>query len=124
GITSTLKREDVMVLGAWGEGNSRQSNGFYAIPVDPFGEQQVRYVAFGELDHYLDYQKPKRAERIKAKTQEEINIGSIPNFVNYVMPYRVKEYSDGFILLAEAYNPSSSYNQFASGYNPYYYGSF
>lgn len=122
GITSTLKREDLMLLGTWGEGNSKQSNGFYALSVDPFKDQKISYVAFGELEHYLDYQKPKRAKRIQEKSREELNAGGIPNYVNYVMPYRLQEYKQGFVLLAEVYTPSSNLNSFSNPYNPYYYG--
>lgn len=125
GITSTLQREDLIVMGTWGEGNSRLSNGFYAMPVDPFGDQKITYVAHGELEHLLDYQKENRAERIKEKTKEEIRNGNIPNYTNYVMPYRIEEYEGGFILLAEIYNPATNnYNNFGNNpYNPYYFGS-
>jgi hypothetical protein len=125
GITSLLKREDLMLLGTWGEGNSKQSNGFYALPVAPFKEQKIQFVAFGELTHYLDYQKENRAKKIQENTKEVIKAGGVPNYVNYVIPYRVTEYEDGFLLFAEVYNPSSSFNNYqspygSSYYNPYY----
>ena len=37
------------------------------------------------------------------------------------MPYRVMEYDKGFLLFAEVYSPSSSFNNYASPYGPYYY---
>src|SRR5690606_12874439 len=88
GLTSALVREDLILLGTWGEGNSKQSNGFYALPVDPFADQKIQYTAFGELDHFLDFQKEKRASRIKENTRNVIANGGIPNYINFVMPYR------------------------------------
>lgn len=121
GITSSLVREDLILVGTWGEGNSKQSNGFYAVPVDPFGNQKIQFTALGELDHFLDFQKENRASRIKQNTQEVIRNGGIPNYINYVMPYRLMEYEEGFLLFAEVYSPSSSFADYSRPYNPYYY---
>ncbi|HEX5170913.1 MAG TPA: hypothetical protein VFW11_17180 [Cyclobacteriaceae bacterium] len=122
GITSLLKREDLMLLGTWGEGNSKQSNGFYALNVDPFADQKIQYVSFGELSRFLDYQKENRAKRIQENTRDVLQAGGIPNYTSYVMPYRVEEYQNGFLLFAEVYNPSSSgFNNYGSPYGPYYY---
>lgn len=118
-ITSTLEREDLAVVGTWGERNSKQSIGFYFMSVDPFNEQQIKYYDFGMLTHYLDNLNPKRAERIKANSVSDASSGRIPNYAAYVMPYKVMEYKDGFLLLAEVYTPVSTTNPYYS--NPYYY---
>ncbi|HRJ30236.1 MAG TPA: hypothetical protein PLV21_16865 [Cyclobacteriaceae bacterium] len=128
-ISSTLIQEDMMVLGTWGSKNSKQSNGFYALVIDPFTDQPIKFTAFGELSSYLDQQSPKRAKKIKEKTKDAINEKRIPDFVNYVMPYRIEERPDGFILLAETYIPSTNVNRYPNnypyGYTPYpYYSPF
>jgi hypothetical protein len=121
GITSLLQREDLMLMGTWGDGNSKQSNGFYALNIDPFSDQKIQYVAFGELSRFLDFQKENRAKRIQENTKEVVRGGGTPNYTNYVMPYRVVEYEKGFLLFAEVYSPSSSFNNYTSPYGPYYY---
>jgi hypothetical protein len=123
GITSILEREDLAVMGTWGERNSKQSIGFYFMYVDPFKEQQIKYIDFGQLTHYLDYISPKRAERIKQNSADDAKAGRVPNYTNYVMPFRIAEYPDGFLLLAEVYTPVSNVNPYYSSpyyYNPYY----
>ncbi|HEY3402282.1 MAG TPA: hypothetical protein VGK59_02780 [Ohtaekwangia sp.] len=122
GITSTLEREDLILLGTWGERNSKQSNGFFSLSIDPFNDQKVNYVPFGQLTHFLDYLKPKRAEKIKEDTRSDMEQGRIPSFINYVMPYKITEHKEGFLLLAEVYQPSSSLNPYYNSpyYNPYY----
>lgn len=125
GLTSTLEREDLAILGTWGERNSKQSIGFYFTHVDPFNEQQIKYVDFGQLHSFLNYLSPKRAERIKENSKADNKDKRIPNFTAYVMPYRLKEYQDGFLLLAEVYSPVSTVNPYYSNpyyYNPYYGG--
>lgn len=125
GITSTLQREDLAVMGTWGERNSKQSVGFYFMNVDPFSDQQLKYIDFAQLDHFLDYLNPKRAERIKESSAADRTAKRIPNFTAYVAPYRLKEYKDGFLLLAEVYTPVSTTSPYYSNpyyYNPYYGG--
>lgn len=121
GITGTLEREDLLVLGTWGYRNAKSSTGFYALPVNPFEDQKIQFISFPQLDHYLDYMKSKRAERIKARTEFEISEGRNPSYTSSVMPYRIAEHKDGFFLLAEVYHTSSNFNSYPYGANPYYY---
>lgn len=106
-LSSMLIREDMAILGTWGGRNSRQASGFFFLPVDPFNDQKISYTAFGELEHYLDNEKPQRAKRIKDRTQEALKISRIPDYTSYVMPYRLEEHPSAFIMLAETYVPSS-----------------
>lgn len=121
GISSMLIREDLAIVGTWGSRNSKQSNGFYAVHVNPFKEQRIVYTAFGQLNHYLDSEKPNRAKKIKERTNEAIKLERMPDFSNYIMPYKIEEHPEGFILLAEAYVPSSSLSRFPDPY-PYGFG--
>jgi hypothetical protein len=127
-ISSSLIREDLLVLGTWGERQGKQSSGFFSLPVDPFSEQKINYTAFGELEHFTDYLNPKRALRIKENTRADLLEERTPSFSAYVMPYKVEEHAEGFLLLAEVYNPSSNTNPYYNSpysnpyyYNPYYY---
>jgi hypothetical protein len=117
-ISSTLEREDLAILGTWGKLNSKQASGFYAIPVNPFTDLKINRVHFGALQHYLDYLKPNKAAKIKLKSLEAIEAGKIPDFADHVMPFKIVEYKDGFLLLAESYIPSSTINQY-QGNMPY-----
>jgi hypothetical protein len=121
-ITSTLEREDLAILGTWGDRQSKQSSGFFSLPVDPFNEQKINFIAFGELEHFTDYLNPKRAERIKENSRADVLEGRKPSFTSYVMPFRLEEYKEGYLLLAEVYHPSNNINPYyTSPYsNPYY----
>jgi hypothetical protein len=114
-LSSTLLREDMLVLGTWGDRTNKQSSGFFSIRVDPFNEQKIKYYHFGELEHFLDYLNPKRAERIKSNTKKDIAAGNTPSFTTFVVPYKLVENAKGFYLLAEVYN-----NNVSSPNGPYY----
>ena len=112
GMSSTLERDDLIVLGTWGKLNSKQASGFYSLPINPFTDQKINRIHFGVLQHYLDYLKPKKAEKVKLKTADEIAAGKIPDFMDNVMPFKIVEYPKGFLLLAESYIPTTSSNQY------------
>ena len=127
-ISSTLEREDLLVLGTWGDRQGKQSSGFFSVAVNPFDEQKINFLSFGQLDHFTDYLNPKRAQRIKDNAKADAVEGRKPSFTSYVMPFKIEEHPEGFLLLAEVYQPSSTMNPyFNSPYsNPYfgnaYYG--
>lgn len=119
GITSTLEREDLMIMGTWGEQrNAKYSNGFFSMSVDPFSEQKINFISFGELNNYLAYINPKRVARIKEATKQDLEANRTPNFTSNAMPYRIHETKQGFLMLAEVYQPNSSSGTYS---NPYYY---
>ncbi len=126
-LTSKLEREELVLLGTWGDKQGKQSLGFFSIAIDPFADQKVNYLHFGMLENFLKYVSDKRAEKIKESTRDAIADGRKPSFSSYVMPFRIEETPEGFVLLAEVYNPSSTTTPYYSPYgrpfygNPYYY---
>jgi hypothetical protein len=113
--TSTLKRDELMVLGCYGEPNSKQAIGIFSVPIDPFNSQSIRYFDFSQFDHVLDYLSPKRASKIKVKAQRNREAGKMPDFRLYLQPFRIEESNDGFLLVSEVYLPTSN-----SSPNPYW----
>ncbi len=122
--TSTLKRDELMVLGTFGEPNSKQAIGIFSVTIDPFDQQAIHYFDFAQFDHVLDYMSAKKISKVKAKAQRTREAGKIPDLRMYIQPFRLEECEDGFILLSEIYQPtsSSSYSPYwNSYYNPYGY---
>ncbi|MCK6616719.1 MAG: hypothetical protein L6Q51_03670 [Cyclobacteriaceae bacterium] len=118
-IVSSLVRDDLILLGTWGGMNSKQSAGFYGVPVDPFADQAISYTAFAEMENYLGNIKESKRKRISEKTKVALQAGRIPDFINYIRPVRITEYDKGFLLLAEVFVPASSTAPFRDNY-PYY----
>jgi hypothetical protein len=129
-ISSSLQREDLLLVGAWSIRNSTKAYGFYTTLVNPFEEQKITYTPFGSLSQYLDYLKPRRVEKIKNKTKEALASGKIYDYTNQVILYKVIEQPNGYFVLAETYSPintspSNYYNNPTTNpnnwNNPYYY---
>lgn len=124
GITSCLKREELILLGTYTEGPGREALGFYSVLVDPFAQQTINYTPFASLNTLLNYLPSKRVTRIKEKAKERSNAGKAPDYKAHVLPIRIEENEDGFYLLSEMYDPASSTPRTSrNGFNnPYYYG--
>jgi hypothetical protein len=121
GLSSALEREELVIAGTWGDKSSKQSSGFFVLPINPFAEQKIQYYGFGELNHAVDYLPEKRAGKIKESARELVREGKRPSFTSYVTPFRIQEDKDGFYLLAEVFAPSSSAPQTT---NPFYYNNY
>lgn len=127
GITSTLKNDELLITGTWTQGTSKQASGIYAVLADPFSDQVIKFYDFGSLEHFLEYQSPKRATKLKQKSSQAKISGTIPEFKAYTSIIRMEENPKGFALLAEVYQPSANFNStpYMTGFsNPYYYGGY
>ena len=125
GLTNSLERDEMIIVGTYAEGTGKQASGFYSVVVDPFNDQAVTYTDFTTLSHFLDYLPPRKAEKIRTKAQQQRTLGRMPDYKTYVVPFRMEERSNGFYILAEQYYPSNSVNTSPypySSFNPYAYG--
>jgi len=126
-LSSTLRQDDLILLGTWGNRSSNRAYGFFATMVNPFVDQKITHTAFGQLNHYLDYLKPNQAQKIKNKTKEALGKGKLHDYSNAVIPYKIIEHDKGFLALVETHSPVSqsppNYYNNPSGpnsNNPYY----
>jgi hypothetical protein len=62
---------------------------------------------------------PKRASKIREKARRDKVKGREPEFRCYASSVRLEEFQNGFLLLSELYNTSSSRDPRYQGYNPY-----
>ncbi|MBI1767710.1 MAG: sulfur globule family protein [Bacteroidetes bacterium] len=121
-ISSSLIRDELIIIGTWTYGSTKQAAGIFSVVVDPFHEQKVNYYDFALLNHFLDYFKPKRAAKIKAKADWRRSVGKPPEFRAYLSGIKIEETKDGFSFLGEVYEASyyNSRNSYPYGSNPYY----
>lgn len=132
GISSGLKREELIIVGTYTEGATNVGLGFYSVMVDPFSDQEIRYTPFTDLNYLLGYLPEKRAARIKSKAKERLDMGKSPDYKAHLLPIRIYEDKKGFYFLSEIYDPATTNNRpywnnfynnpyYSSGYSPYGY---
>ncbi|MBS1681053.1 MAG: hypothetical protein JST48_05020 [Bacteroidetes bacterium] len=122
-ITSTLVREELLITGTWTYGTSRQPAGVFSLLVDPFNEQTINYYDFASLNHFLDYLKPKKIKRIKAKAQYRKDVGRPTEFRSGFSGIKIEETQTGFSFLGETYDIDNNSSRYGSSYN-YYPGNY
>jgi hypothetical protein len=122
GLTSTLVRDELIVIGTWGEGVIKQASGIFTVLVDPYSAQKITYYDFAQFSHFLDYLSPKRIAKTKEKSDRRRAIGKIPEFKTFVLPARLVETKEGFQFFSEVYYSSVNLNSSRWGpYSPYPY---
>jgi hypothetical protein len=123
GMTSSLIKDEMVVIGTYGIGASKQANGFFSAMVEPFADQAIRYTDFAQLQHMVDYLGEKKATKIKQAAEKQRQRGKAPSHRNYVSLVRIHEIKTGFLLLAEVYHTSTNLNStpYWNSY-PYNYG--
>lgn len=127
GISSGLKREELIIVGTYTEGATNVGLGFYSVMVDPFSEQKIHYTPFINLNYLLGYLPEKRAARIKSKSKERLDMGRSPDYKAHLLPIRIFEANEGFYFLSEMYDPATTNNRpYWNNYynNPYYSGGY
>jgi hypothetical protein len=121
-MTSSLVRDEMIITGTWTYGTSKMAAGIFSVVVDPFHDQKINYYDFAMLNHFLDYLKPKRIAKIKAKADWRKSVGKTVEFRTYTTGVRLAETKDGFGFLCEVYDASyARTNAYPYGYNPYSY---
>lgn len=114
GITSSLIRQDLAMVGTYAVGKNRTSTGIYFTMADPEQKQQIHFIEYDRIPHFLDYQNTRRANKIKQQAQRARLKGQTSSFRTNAVPLRLTENQKGFALLLEVYNASSAINN-----NPY-----
>jgi hypothetical protein len=123
GLTSALVKDELIVIGTYGIGNSKQSQGYYSTMIDPYSEQPVRYTDFTEFQHLLDYLGEKKATKVKQVAERQKKQGKPSTFRVSASLIRIQEVKKGFLLLSELYHASTTMNNSPYwGSYPYNYG--
>jgi hypothetical protein len=94
-----------IVAGVYGNRNSEYSKGIFIASIDPFGESQVKYYNFADLENFFSYMKVKRQRRIKDRIEKRKMKGKESRFNYRLLVHELIPYKNQFILLGEAFYP-------------------
>lgn len=114
GVTSSLIRQDLAIVGTYAIGKNRTSTGLYFTLADPDRRQPIQFIEYDQIPHFLDYLPPRRSGKIKQQATRARLKGHPSAFRSNVIPLRLAESETGFALLLETYAASSTMNS-----NPY-----
>jgi hypothetical protein len=112
-----------MVCGVYGR-HVEMSRGIFLAAIDPYGEYDMKFYNYSELNHFFKYMKAKREQRVKERIERRRIKGKKMKFNYRLMVNEVVPYGDQFIMLGEAFYPHYNYANrvynvpyFTRGYN-------
>jgi hypothetical protein len=97
-----------MVCGVYGK-HSEMSRGLFLANITPYGEYEMKYYNYAELDRFFNYMKAKRERRVQDRIERRRVKGKKVKFNYRLMVNEVIPYGDQFIMLGEAFYPHYSY---------------
>lgn len=108
-----------IVAGVYGQRNSEYSKGLFVASINPFGEQQLRYYNFADLENFFSYMKLNREKRVKGRIDRRKSKGKNNRFNYRLLVHELIPYQNQFILLGEAFYPKYQNIGTASGFFSY-----
>jgi hypothetical protein len=94
-----------IIAGVYGNRNSEFSKGIFVASIDAFGNNQVNYYGFAELDNFFGYLKAKREQRIKMRIEKRKLKGKKKQFSFRLLVHEFIPYQNQFVLLGEVFYP-------------------
>jgi len=106
GRTTDFIDGNIAITGTYGGRNSYYSQGVYFAVAKPEGQDNLlSFIDFTEMEHFFDYMRPKRAERIKRKIKRKREAGKDYKYNSRLLLNEVDKSDDGFLISAEVYDP-------------------
>lgn len=105
---------DLLVSGVYGR-YAEYSRGIFLARINEFGEYQINYYNFGDLQRFFNFMKARREQRVKERIERRKIKGKKLRFNYRIMVDELITYGDQFIMLGEAFYPHYSYSSKISG---------
>jgi len=108
GQSVKMPGDEQVVAGVYGR-NREYSRGVFVAHIDPYGEYQVNYYNFGDLQHFFSYMKAKREKRVKERIERRKIKGKKIRFNYRFLVHALIPYEDQYLLVGEAFYPTYRY---------------
>jgi hypothetical protein len=115
GRSVKMPNDEQVVAGVYGNKNVEYARGVFVADINPFGEYNINYYNFSDLQNFFSYMKVRREKRVKERIERRKIKGKKTRFNYRLLIQEVVPYRDQFIMLGEAFYPKYYYLN-SSGY--------
>lgn len=105
---------DLLVSGVYGR-YTEYSRGIFLARVNAFGEYQINYYNFADLQRFFNFMKARREQRVKDRIERRKVKGKKLRFNYRILVDELIPYGDQFVMLGEAFYPHYSYSSKVTG---------
>ena len=114
------------------QGKESYSMGIFIARINPWGEQNINYYNYADLDNFFNYMKANRQKRIQKRIERKRIKGKKIKFNYRLLVHEIIQRDNGnYLMLGEAYYPTTisrsetgSFAPFSSQYYPMAYKGF
>ncbi len=100
--------DEQVVAGVYGR-HLEFSRGVFVAHINAYGEYQINYYNFGDLQHFFSYMKAKREKRVKERIERRKIKGKKIKFNYRLLVHSLIPYADQYLLIGEAFYPTYRY---------------
>jgi hypothetical protein len=116
GRSIKMPNDEQVVAGVYGK-NIEYSRGIFVADINPYGEYNINYYNFSDLQNFFSYMKVRREKRVKERIERRKIKGKKTRFNYRLLVQEVVPYGNQFIMLGEAFYPKYYYvNSQSNGY--------
>ncbi|WP_162910871.1 hypothetical protein [Hymenobacter oligotrophus] len=103
-----------LLTGTYTLRDPRYSQGLFATDLSggPTARPPLRFYDFTVLKHFFDFMKPRRAERLRARSAQRRAAGRDLRLRYRILTHRMLPFDDGYVLMAEIYYPRYRYDSY------------
>jgi len=114
GRSVKMPNEAQVVAGVYGSRNIEYSRGIFVADINEFGEYEINYYNFSDLQNFFSYMKAGRQRRVKERIERRKIKGKKIRFNYRLLVQEVVPYGNQFIMLGEAFYPKYTYSSRSS----------
>jgi hypothetical protein len=103
----TINADELLLIGNYSTDCTPYSEGVYVTRIRHDDDQPdvIRYVEFAQLQHFFDYLKPKRQQKIRDRVARRREEGKETRFRYRLLVHDPIPTAEGLLLVAEVYYP-------------------
>ncbi|MDH5397311.1 MAG: hypothetical protein OEX02_04145 [Cyclobacteriaceae bacterium] len=120
GTTSHLESDDLVIIGNYGDKNSKLSNGVYFINVRPGHNDNIKYIPFADFDRLFHYLGERRERKIKEKIKNSPRNNPY-EFRTTMVVWKIVEDHSMYLVYGEIIDPQYQSSPHNRPYSPFYY---
>src|SRR5690606_17776855 len=118
--STPFKDDEIMVTGTYSNKRSTYSRGIFIAKIDGYGNQQIAYYSYADLENFFKYMPARREARVQKRIERKRIKGKKAKFTYRLLVRDVIEKDGSYVMIGEAFYPryhSSSF--FGSHGNPF-----
>lgn len=114
--STPFKDDEIMVTGTFSHKRSTYSRGIFIAKIDGYGNQEIAYYNYPDLENFFKYMPAKREARVQKRIERKRVKGKKVRFTYRLLVRDVIEKEGNYVMVGEAFYPRYHSNSFIGGY--------